>query len=504
MRKIYFLATFSWLQIMALSNVFAQLGSGWVQIENPPVKVHLANPSESLQTYDKAGYVERGDVNGLYASYTFDEATKTETFRLYGARSNRAEIRISENYGKVSRQLQGYLTISDPIFDQCNTQIWGSEDGATQMMLRGRSSNNGSFGVNQAYQSGSPTVMTNVYDKEVKVNIIHFQTPGTTTSGDSIYVYLNDVLKFKFPDTETPTNTSPVGTNYMKYGVYGTVPAGETRLITVKWRDVKYFKDGQPALSQTIAFSPLSQKTIGDADFDPGAKASSALPVSYKSSNSAVATIVDGKIHITGAGTAVISASQGGSQTIAVAAEVSQTLTVVKKNQTISFIPLTAKKEGDADFDPGATATSGLPVTYTSSNPSVATIVDKKIHIVSKGTSIITAQQAGNESFNAAPNITSQLTITSATPIIPIKNNQALWLQLSGQDLTISFALSKGVQAKIFMVNTIGQVVKTISNAYYDKGVHSINLNTGSERKGLYFIKLIAGQDVKICKLLIN
>src|SRR5690606_16190871 len=54
--------------------------------------------------------------------------------------------------------------------------------------------------------------------------------------------------------------------------------------------------------AQTIAFAPLAPRTLGDADFDPGASASSGLPVSYVSDNPAVATIVDGKIRIVDVG----------------------------------------------------------------------------------------------------------------------------------------------------------------------------------------------------------
>jgi hypothetical protein len=44
--------------------------------------------------------------------------------------------------------------------------------------------------------------------------------------------------------------------------------------------------------------------------------------------------------------------------------------------QTISFSPLPNKFKGDLDFSPGATSTSGLTVTYNSSNTAVATIVN--------------------------------------------------------------------------------------------------------------------------------
>jgi hypothetical protein len=79
---------------------------------------------------------------------------------------------------------------------------------------------------------------------------------------------------------------------------------------------------------QTITFGPLPEKTMGDADFSAGATASSGLPLAYTSSNESVAQIVNGLIHLTGAGTAVIAASQPGNTEFLAAGSVSRILTV--------------------------------------------------------------------------------------------------------------------------------------------------------------------------------
>jgi gliding motility-associated-like protein len=69
-------------------------------------------------------------------------------------------------------------------------------------------------------------------------------------------------------------------------------------------------------LAATITFSPIPPKTVCDPDFDPGASVVTPAttlnpPITYTSSNAAVATIVAGKIHITGAGTSIITATEG-------------------------------------------------------------------------------------------------------------------------------------------------------------------------------------------------
>ncbi len=81
--------------------------------------------------------------------------------------------------------------------------------------------------------------------------------------------------------------------------------------------------------NQQITFNTLNPKTIGDMDFDAGATSSAGLAITYASSNTAVATIVNGKVHLVGAGTSVITASQSGNELYNSASEVSQTLTVI-------------------------------------------------------------------------------------------------------------------------------------------------------------------------------
>ncbi|HEY0770388.1 MAG TPA: YDG domain-containing protein, partial [Sphingobacteriaceae bacterium] len=92
-----------------------------------------------------------------------------------------------------------------------------------------------------------------------------------------------------------------------------------------------------PRAQQSVTFNALTPKTYGDLDFDPGASASSGLTVSYISDNPAVATIVSGKVHIMGAGTAVITATQPGTPAFYAASDVSQVLTVNKKDINVSL-----------------------------------------------------------------------------------------------------------------------------------------------------------------------
>jgi trimeric autotransporter adhesin len=89
------------------------------------------------------------------------------------------------------------------------------------------------------------------------------------------------------------------------------------------------------------------------------------------------------------------------------------TLTIVAKtNQTITFPAPVTKTYGNAPFATGATSTnSTIPITYTSSNPGVATVSGNTITITGAGTTDITAMQAGNDGFFPATNVVRTLTV---------------------------------------------------------------------------------------------
>jgi len=87
-----------------------------------------------------------------------------------------------------------------------------------------------------------------------------------------------------------------------------------------------------------------------------------------------------------------------------------------KALQTITFNALPIKVTGDADFNPGAISSVGLPVSYSSSNTGVATIVAGQIHLVNPGTATITATQPGDANTNPAKSVSQLLTVT---PVLP-------------------------------------------------------------------------------------
>ena len=90
----------------------------------------------------------------------------------------------------------------------------------------------------------------------------------------------------------------------------------------------------------------------------------------------------------------------------------------LKADQTITFGALAAKTVGDAAFALGATASSNLGVSYTSSNSAVATVSGSTVTVVGAGSTTITASQAGNANYNAATPVGQTLIVNKANQTI--------------------------------------------------------------------------------------
>jgi fibronectin type 3 domain-containing protein len=249
---------------------------------------------------------------------------------------------------------------------------------------------------------------------------------------------------------------------------------------------------------QSITFDAITDKKVFDADFDPAAVASSGLAVFYSSSDSNVATIVNNEIHIVGAGTCTIYADQAGNENYNAASQVSRTLNVKKLDQSITFNELSEKHPGDSDFDPGATASSSLPVAYSSSNSEVAVIVNNKIHLTGIGTAIITASQVGNESYNAATSVEQTLVVKKGNQtgcgklhdgrfnFYPNPVRDKIWIQTSSM---------VSEKARILIYNQRGVLVREKN---VDSTIETIDL--GDLPMGVYTLKFEDGHYVSVKK----
>jgi hypothetical protein len=248
-----------------------------------------------------------------------------------------------------------------------------------------------------------------------------------------------------------------------------------------------------PSAPSAITMTSTISKSVGDADFSPASSTTSGIQ--YSSSNTAVSTVVNNSIHVVASGTSTITASQPANLFYTAGTDVTSTLTVLKANViTFPTIPLTYA--GVADFSPNGTASSGLAVTYTSSNEAVATIVSDQIHIVGPGTSTITASQSGNGTFTAATPVAKTLTVfalsTSSVEnwhYIQFSNgSNVIADQGAGTNLRTAAKVS-GTAAQLWKL----EEVSAGSNTYYLTSILGNKMNFAS---GRFTSNAIAGVSV--------
>ncbi len=174
-----------------------------------------------------------------------------------------------------------------------------------------------------------------------------------------------------------------------------------------------------PQLSQTIAFGALSDKIVGDAPFTISATATSGLSVTFASQTVSVCAVSGNTVTLISGGLCTLRASQSGNATYAPAPKVDQSFTVFF-TQTITFAAIADHRITDAAFAVAPTASSGLRVTVMSLTPSVCTINNNLVSLVTAGLCTLRASQSGNATYAIAPNVERSFNIKLVTLYLPL------------------------------------------------------------------------------------
>jgi hypothetical protein len=205
--------------------------------------------------------------------------------------------------------------------------------------------------------------------------------------------------------------------------------------------------------AQTITWAQELSATVGDENIVLNATTGNGLPVTYTTSASAVAEIVNGnELKILSAGKVTVTAMQLGNDEY-VATSVSKTFNVQKISQTITWEQDLSAAVGDANIVLNATASSGLVVSYSSSALDVAKIVNgNELQALSVGEVTITASQNGNAAaYAAAASVPKTFTVSKA--IQTITWEQPLSLK-AGENITLDATSSSGLTVSYSVENT--------------------------------------------------
>jgi hypothetical protein len=158
---------------------------------------------------------------------------------------------------------------------------------------------------------------------------------------------------------------------------------------------------------QTITFGAIANQNLSAGTYSLSASASSSLGVSFATSNSSLASISGNVVTLVSGGTVTITASQGGDSTYDAAPTVNQNLTIIDDTLTAQTITwsqsLSSLTYGSADTNMTASASSGLAITYISSDSNVVDVNGTFLKIIGAGTATVSASQGGNGQYSAAP-----------------------------------------------------------------------------------------------------
>ena len=334
--------------------------------------------SGNVTTNGGASVSERGIVYSITVANTNPEIGGSGTIK----KSN------GNGIGSFSESITGLTPGTQYSFKAYAINIEGTSYGTTETFTLSKADQTLTFdALNPKTFGNAPFALTANASSGLSISYVSSNPTVATISGSTV--------------TIVGVGTTNITASQAGDSAYNAAP-NVTQTLTVSKAD------------QTLTFDALNPKTFGDAPFALTANASSGLSISYVSSNPTVATVSGSTVTIVGVGTTNITASQAGDAAYNAAPNVTQSLTVSKADQTLTFGALNSKTFGDAPFALTANASSGLSISYVSSNPTVATVSGSTVTIVGVGTTNITASQAGDAAYNAAPNVTQSLTVSKA------------------------------------------------------------------------------------------
>lgn len=321
-----------------------------------------------------------------------------------------------------------------------------------------------------------------------------------------------------------------------------------------------YTRDDSFKIEQSLSFDPLATVTYGVNDINPVAISSAGLSVTYSSSDSTIATIVNNKIHIKGAGTVTITASNNGNMNTKPATPInrtfiidkaplsiialdqtkvygsanpaltlnyqgfvydetplvlttpaivstttnqfsqvgtypievsgaastnytisytSATLSITQAMQSLTFDALATVTYGATDINLVATSSAGLPVTFNSSDTTIATIVNNKIHINAAGTVTIAASNDGNVNVKPATPINLTLSIAKA-PLSILALDQTKVYGTPNPALTLNF--QGFVYGETTLVLTAPAIASTTADQFSQVGNYPIEVSGATSK----------------------
>ncbi len=231
--------------------------------------------------------------------------------------------------------------------------------------------------------------------------------------------------------------------------------------------------------SQTITFtaptSPISFAPNETVTLDASASSGATVAFSIDPTGTGLGSISGDVLTITAGGSFVLDANQAGNSNYGPAAQVQQTLVVNPINQTITFIapssPISFAPNETVTLNASANSGGTVAFSIDASSTGSGSVSGNILTVTGAGTFILDANQAGNSSYNAAPQVQQTLVVkpasqtinfTAPSSPIPFVLNKTVTLNASSSSgCTVAFSIDASSTGS----GTISGDVLTITGA---------------------------------------
>ncbi len=170
--------------------------------------------------------------------------------------------------------------------------------------------------------------------------------------------------------------------------------------------------------NQTITFGVAPTIVTGGTGTVSATGGASGNPILFNSATLAVCNVNGNIISPVAAGICTITADQAGDANYNPATQVTQTFTIGKASQAVSFGIAPTIVVGGSGTVSATGGASGNAITFSSATPSICTVSGSTVSAVAAGACTIAADQAGDANYNPATQVTQTITIGKASQTV--------------------------------------------------------------------------------------
>ncbi|MBN8651966.1 MAG: T9SS type A sorting domain-containing protein [Cytophagales bacterium] len=261
-----------------------------------------------------------------------------------------------------------------------------------------------------------------------------------------------------------------------------------------------YFFEKIDLLDQTITFEELDEVIYNSSAFKLSASTTSSLAIVFSTSNPSIAAVNGNMVTPITPGVVTIGAHQPGNQ-IYEPATARRTLVVGKSSQQIIFDEIPEKLVTDDDFVVIASSSTGMPLTFHSNIPSVATIDQTgKVQILTAGETVLTVSQLGDQ-FTKEASASRTLRVSTILNVEDLSFNEYFRVFPNPTEGELFIEMQEPIHDSVYfsIYNQMGQIVGK-GECYYN--INHIDLNHISP--GVFFLQLLTKESETRIKLIIR